>query len=1103
MTGHVDVALYPEGGDLVAGLPSRVYLRATDPLGEPADVAGVVVDDRGTEVASFRTVREGLGRFALQPAPGRRYTVRLTEPAGTAVTAEVPEAKAAGCVLRTYDDLEGVGDAIRVGVRCTDARTVAVQATLREQVLDTAGLAVVPGAEAVAWLTPSGPAAAAQGAARVTVFDGEAPLAERLVFRHRTSGLQVEVAPAEARVTPRSEVVLDVRTRDAAGQPVAADVAVAVVDDTVLKYADDEHGDLVAALLLHPELPEPVREPERYLAADDPEAALALDLLLGTRGWRRFDWVATTAPLPPDPEAPLVLLGMNGVGRGGGGMAELDLVAAQAGVLGALEGDGVAFDVPAAPAPEPVAAPEPAEPVEGEIFEAPVVAAGEALDQRIGGLFARDERQARRQPVPVRVFPVPAPDPTYEGPRVDFRDTIYWAPRVQTDADGRAQLRFPASDAVTSFRVSADGVGQGLVGHGEATVTSTLPFSLAAKLPPAVTEGDRLELPLSLANETDRPVAVDLQAAFGDALHLVDADPSGRVALAAGGRDARYAVLDVVGTEGTVDVALSARGAGLSDQLARTLTVAPRGFPRTFSASGQLEPRQVYTVDTSDARAGTVDATLTLYPSPLSSLVEGLDGMLQEPGGCFEQTSSTNYPNVMVMRYLEAHDAAAPEVAARARGLMARGYDRLVGFETAEKGYEWFGSTPPHEALTAYGLVEFLDMQPVHAAVDGAMVDRTAAWLLSRRDGHGGYQRSAQALDAFGSASPAVTDAYVTWALARAGRAAEIPDEVARSRALAADTDDVYLLALAADTLLRVDEAAGHAAAARLAALQDADGGFTRADHSITRSGGSNLHAEATALAVLALLRDGQQPKAVRDAVGWLEGHRSGWGTWGATQATVLSLQALTAWADASRATPVGGTVAVRIDGRTVATRTYPAGTRDPIVLDGLGAALAPGRHEVEVLHDSEGTLPFALGAQWRTERPAGAQSEVVGLTTTLDRDEADLGDTVRLTATVTNRTDAGQPMTVARIGLPAGTQAQPWQLEVIRRTGAADFVETGTSEVVLYWRALAPGAVQEVALDLIADVPGRFTGQSSSAWLYYDDAARAWADPVAVRVRR
>ena len=32
------------------------------------------------------------------------------------------------------------------------------------------------------------------------------------------------------------------------------------------------------------------------------------------------------------------------------------------------------------------------------------------------------------------------------------------------------------------------------------------------------------------------------------------------------------------------------------------------------------------------------------------------------------------------------------------------GYEKLIGFETSSKGYEWFGKAPGHEALSAYGL---------------------------------------------------------------------------------------------------------------------------------------------------------------------------------------------------------------------------------------------------------------------------------------------------------------------------------------------------------------------------------------------------------------
>src|SRR5690606_28528652 len=105
-----------------------------------------------------------------------------------------------------------------------------------------------------------------------------------------------------------------------------------------------------------------------------------------------------------------------------------------------------------------------------------------------------------------------------------------------------------------------------------------------------------------------------------------------------------------------------------------------------------------------------------------------------------------------------------PAIASRARQLLPRGYQKITGYECKEKGYEWFGGDPGHEALTAYGLLQFHDMQKVYD-VDAGMVERTKQWLLERRDGNGGYQRNPRALDRFGGAPQPTTDAYVTYAL--------------------------------------------------------------------------------------------------------------------------------------------------------------------------------------------------------------------------------------------------------------------------------------------------------------------------------------------------
>src|SRR6185295_16109900 len=93
VVSRILVSLYPEGGELVVGLPSRLYVEARTPRGKPADVAGRIIDGTGAVLGRFRTEHEGRGRVALTPAKaGRAYMAVLDEPAGVAELFPLPEA---------------------------------------------------------------------------------------------------------------------------------------------------------------------------------------------------------------------------------------------------------------------------------------------------------------------------------------------------------------------------------------------------------------------------------------------------------------------------------------------------------------------------------------------------------------------------------------------------------------------------------------------------------------------------------------------------------------------------------------------------------------------------------------------------------------------------------------------------------------------------------------------------------------------------------------------------------------------------------------------------------------------------------------------------
>jgi alpha-2-macroglobulin-like protein len=286
-TGVVAIGFYPEGGDLIAGLPSTVYFAATSPTGEPVDVKGRLVDDTGAEVGAFASAFRGRGTFALTPAAGRRYSAIVDAPATGAAPLAMPAVRDRGCVLGVPDGAATASAEIDATVTCSIQQDVTVVAALRGKQLGTAtAKSVGPQQPARVRLPLTG---TAQGAVRVTVLDANStPVAERLVYRKLGTGLSIRVQPDREGYAPREQVKLTIETLDAVGGPVATDVAVAVVDDAVLSLADDRTARIQARLYLEPEMPgQTIADPNFYFSADK-QAPVAMDLLLGTQGWRRF-----------------------------------------------------------------------------------------------------------------------------------------------------------------------------------------------------------------------------------------------------------------------------------------------------------------------------------------------------------------------------------------------------------------------------------------------------------------------------------------------------------------------------------------------------------------------------------------------------------------------------------------------------------------------------------------------------------------------------------------------------------------------------------------------------------------------------------------------
>lgn len=686
--------------------------------------------------------------------------------------------------------------------------------------------------------------------------------------------------------------------------------------------------------------------------------------------------------------------------------------------------------------------------------------------------------------------------------RNDFRSTIFWKGNVELKNNGTASVEFYTSDAITSFRAISEGFTvDGGIGRTEHQFFSQVPFSISAKIPPNLITGDTVELPLSIKNTTTGNLKGVLSLKIPSELKLLNSYDSNQTVNANSSQIIPLKLL-IVSVNDSAKFVAGFDVHGLQDAIELPLKIIPQGFPVDLSFSGS-ELKRNYSVKIENPVKNSIKASLRAYPSVVSDLLAGIESILQEPYGCFEQTSMTSYPNALVLSYLKNSGNTDQQLIDKAQKLLQSGYKRLVTFETKEKGYEWFGSTPGHEALTAYGLMQFHDMKNISDVVDNSMVERTSAWLMSRRDGKGGFQRNPAALDSYGGADQDITNAYIVYALAEAGKR-DIQNELDAAVKSAVESNDPYVLALVTNALYCFqDFKRGDELLKKLLAKQSADGFWCGTRHSITRSEGISLKLETTSLVAMAIMKSKQPDvNSLTKGIKFIVASRSGDGGFGATQSTILCLKALTQYSQFARKTDSPGTIAISVNGKVVATKSYQTGEKDAIVIDSLEKFLKDGTYEINVSFvDTKDALPYSLAVSYNTWQPLSAEQCKVKIETSISDTKIKVGKTVRISTVITNTTNTGLPMTIAVIGLPAGISAQPWQLKELQEKKIVDFYEITPSAVVFYYRQMKPEQVCTINLDCKAEIPGYYTAQASRAYLYYTNEYKMWTSIKPLKV--
>lgn len=708
-----------------------------------------------------------------------------------------------------------------------------------------------------------------------------------------------------------------------------------------------------------------------------------------------------------------------------------------------------------------------------------------------------------------------------DGPRIRswFPETLLVEPSIITDEDGRASIEIPLADSITTWRASAVASSRlGHLGSNTAGITVFQEFFVDLALPATLTLNDEITVPVVVYNYLDEAQTVEIEVTPDDWFTMMT---PARQTITLDPREVSSVPLRIrVDQVGWHNLEAVGRAGDVADGLRRRIEVMPSGREIASAQSDVLEAAPEGSTVSFDfevppsAVTGASELLVKLYPGVFAQAIEGLESILRMPNGCFEQTSSATYPNVMVLQYMQETDNVTPEIEMQAREYISQGYQRLLTFEVEGGGFEWFGRPPAHKILTAYGLMEFSDMARVHP-VDPAIITRTAEWLAAQQEGDGSWTPDSDgipegAINNYQNSTYRTTG-YLAWALIESGyEGPAVSRAVGYLRANRAEAADSYSRVIAALALISNDpsDAVGLELLDQLAADAQVEDeaawwGDEEGAVGMTHSMGNAHVMETTALVADAFLRARVHGDLASQALTFLVRNKDAMGNFHTTQATIYTLRAMIRSIAAST-TVAEGSIDIYHNGELVDTVTVTAEDSDLFrQVDLKELIVEGGANTVELVFTGTGSLMYqTVGTYWMPwddvpEEPVGAMS----IDVSYDRTNLEVDDTATATVRLTNNTGGSLMMVLVDIGIPPGFDLQTDDLDALVSAGVFRRYERAGRQLIIYFDEIPAGAPVEFSYRLVARNPMRGEAPATTAYLYYEPETRYFSLPIHMEV--
>ena len=279
-SNQINLQFFPEGGNWVEGLPTKIAFKAANEFGNPVDIDGVILDENSQGISKFSSYHEGIGTFEISAQADTEYSVKITSPKEIDQIFRLPEVSTKGFAIRLESEENG-----QKTFKCTTTENEVMKVVVRANGKIIQSKSIFP---------PSGfmdinTSVLPNGIAQITIFDSyHVPHAERLFFVKNDETLNVKITPNKEKYSSGEKVVMSIDITDQQGKGVPGNFSLVISDQKLYQ------GNIASSIFLESELNNEVPQSDFYFKNYENKAPknqeIALDHLMLTSNWNRIPW---------------------------------------------------------------------------------------------------------------------------------------------------------------------------------------------------------------------------------------------------------------------------------------------------------------------------------------------------------------------------------------------------------------------------------------------------------------------------------------------------------------------------------------------------------------------------------------------------------------------------------------------------------------------------------------------------------------------------------------------------------------------------------------------------------------------------------------------